>query len=544
MKNYILFIIFSLSCTGLSLPVNAQDDKALRVEIEAKSSSDAYQIIPFGEKGVLLFFQSNESADKTNNKWYFTLYDTNFKEKWSKEQLVPKDLKYLFFDNTGSHLYLYLENASTSYSKGNFQVLKIDIDNDSIQTYNSKNPLKSTVTGFKVINDVACLSGYTLPSRAGYCGQSCLTFTFLPFITGLNILRFQPFLLQYNMTYGTAKIISDPYQGQAYIENLTTDDKDSTFTVSIKNHIPRKKNAMYIDKFNTGGSKTSTLKVTTNNEKRKLNTAKLISVNEHEKILIGTYNTNTKGNRANPAFSGFSEGSTGIYFCNILDGEQKNISFYNFSVFKNFYSYLSDKSTLRMLKKAKKLERKGKEISFDYKLLVHDIIVRDSSYIMIAEAYYPEYHEVSYTSIDSYGNPVTVSYTVFDGYRYTNALVACFSKKGELLWDNSFEIWNILTFNLHERVKVMIDGEDIMLAYSNEGEIASKIIRGNAVIEGKEYTKIESKYNNDKLISDYNSDMEQWYGKYFISYGYQKIKNKQKDKSKRTVFYFNKIAFE
>ena len=187
---------------------------------------------------------------------------------------------------------------------------------------------------------------------------------------------------------------------------------------------------------------------------------------------------------------------------------------------------------------------KGKEISFDYKLLVHDIIKRDSSYIMIAEAYYPEYHTVTYTSVDSYGRPETVSYTVFDGYRYTDALIACFDKQGELLCDNSFEIWNILTFNLHERVKVLIDGDDIMLAYSNEGEIASKIIRGNEVIEGKQYTKIESKYSSDKLISDYNSDMEYWYGNYFISYGYQKIKNKQQDKSKRTVFYFNKIAFE
>lgn len=533
-----------LSSIILPLLSNAQDEKALRVEIEAKSSSDSYQIIPFGEKGVLLFFQSNESADKTNYKWYFTLYNTNFREKWSKEQLVPKDLKFLFFDYSDKYLYLYLENSSTSYSKGNFQILKIDIDNDSIQTYNSKNPVKSTVTGFKVINDVVFLSGYTLPSRAGYCGQSCLSFTFLPILTGVNILKFQPFLFLYNLTYGTTKIISDPYEGQAYVENLSSDDKDSTFTVSIKNHIPRKKNAMYIDKFNTGGSKTSTLKVVTNNEKRKLNTAKLISVSENEKILIGTYNTITKGNRANPAFIGFSEGSTGIYFCKIVNGEQQSISFYNFSVFKNFYSYMSNKRTLKMLKKAKKMELKGKEISFDYKLLVHDIIKRDSSYIMIAEAYYPEYHTVNYTSFDAYGRPVTVSYTVFDGYRYTNALVVCFDKQGELLWDNSFEIWNILSFNLSERVKVLIDGDDIMLAYSNEGEIASKIIRGNKVIEGKEYTKIESKYNNDKLITDYNSDMEHWYGNYFISYGYQKIKNKQQDKSKRTVFYFNKIAFE
>jgi hypothetical protein len=64
------------------------------------------------------------------------------------------------------------------------------------------------------------------------------------------------------------------------------------------------------------------------------------------------------------------------------------------------------------------------------------------------------------------------------------------------------------------------------------------------VIEGKQYTPIETNYNNDKLISDYNSDMEYWYGNYFISYGYQKIKNVVQNKGKRTVFYFNKIGFQ
>ena len=319
----------------------AQDDKALRVEVEveAKSTSDSYVIIPFGEKGVLLFFQSNESTDRINHKWYFTLYDVNFKEKWSKEQLVPKDLKFMYFDYSGTYLYLYLENASTSFSSGNFHVLKINVDKDSIQTYNSTNPVKSTVTGFKVINDVVFLAGYSLPSRASYCGQSCLTFTFIPILTGANILRFQPFLFLYNLTDGTSKVIPDIYPGQAYTENLSSDNKDSSFTVSVKNHIPRKTNAMYIDKFNTAGSKTNTFKIITNNKNRKLNSAKLVSASESEKILIGTYNTITKGNRANPAFIGFSEGSTGIYFCKIVDGEQESISFYNFSAFKNFYDY-------------------------------------------------------------------------------------------------------------------------------------------------------------------------------------------------------------
>ena len=301
---------------------------------------------------------------------------------------------------------------------------------------------------------------------------------------------------------------------------------------------------MHIDEYNISGEKLSTISLTTNNEKRKLNTAKVASLNQNEKVIIGTYNNNTKGNSANPAFSGFSEGSNGIYVANTNNNIQQNITFYNFSKFKSFYSYLTARRTFKMIKKATKLEAKGKEILYDYKLLVHDIIERDSSYIMIAEAYYPEYHQVHRTTFDIYGRPTTTTEMVFDGYRYTNAIIACFNKKGEILWENSFDMFNILTFNLHERIKVLIDGEDIVLAYNYAGDIASKVIQGNDVIESKEYTKIETSYNNDKVINDYDSDMEYWYGNYFISYGYQRIRNKQMDKSRRTVFYFNKIAFQ
>jgi hypothetical protein len=152
-----------------------------------------------------------------------------------------------------------------------------------------------------------------------------------------------------------------------------------------------------------------------------------------------------------------------------------------------------------------------------------------------------------YTYYDFYGRPVTTTRTIFEGYRYTDAIVAAFDINGELLWDNSFMIKNILTYNLKERVKVLFDGEEIILLYSSGGKIASKVIRNNEVVEGLDYTEIETFYRNDKVLEDYRSDIVYWYNNYFISYGYQKIKNRLQrptNKRKRTVFYFNKIAFQ
>jgi len=218
--------------------------------------------------------------------------------------------------------------------------------------------------------------------------------------------------------------------------------------------------------------------------------------------------------------------------------------FYNFSEFTNFYINAYSINTLKLKKKVARQKNKGKEITFEYDLLFHDVIVRDSNYIVIAEAYYPEYHTQFYTTYDYYGRPITITYQIFDGYRYTSALIACFNDKGDLQWEYSLKIWDILSYNLSERVKVLFDEQDIVLAYANEGNITSIVIRGNQIISGRENYPIETNYPNDKLITDFNSSLEYWYDNYFISYGYQKIKNFREDvPNKRQVFYFNKIAF-
>ena len=43
------------------------------------------------------------------------------------------------------------------------------------------------------------------------------------------------------------------------------------------------------------------------------------------------------------------------------------------------------------------------------------------------EAFYPEFRTVSDISYDYWGRPVTQTYTVFDGYRFFNSILAAFN---------------------------------------------------------------------------------------------------------------------
>jgi hypothetical protein len=138
-----------------------------------------------------------------------------------------------------------------------------------------------------------------------------------------------------------------------------------------------------------------------------------------------------------------------------------------------------------------------------------------------------------------------VSYEVFDGYKYFNAFISCFDRNGNKLWDNGMEIFNILTFDLTNRVIVYFIENETVLAYNREGKIGAKIFNGTNVVEGVEYYPIESMFVNDKIMADSKSSMEYWYDNYFLAYGFQTIKNNsQSDTDKRVVFYMNKVSFQ
>jgi hypothetical protein len=524
--------------------VRAQNDRPMRIEIEAKVSSDNYHIIPFGKKGVLLFYQSTTGFSEANANWIFSLYDINFKEIWTKSYSDSKYMKLRRQDKDENNLYLFLQKSIGKSQKDDFSIVTLNINSGEVHNVKGVNPDHSDVNLFRVMNQKAYCAGATVPSTGAQIGQVFFSLTLVPFFSGLTLLKYHPSFFTVDLGNGNISSIKEKTKGQAWVESMVTNPATNTLSLTIKNHIPSRKNYMYLNDYDAKGSKLGSMELVTQNKKRKLNTAKLLSLGDTTEIIIGSYNNKVNGYGANAANNAFKEASSGIFFTKVSGGQQQFIRFYNFADLKSFTSSFTTNKALRQKKKEIRMKARGKEISYDIQMLLHDIIVHNGQYIFIAETYQPEYHNVSYTTYDYYGRPNTSTYAVFDGYRYSNAIIMSFDKEGNLLWDNSFAMNDVLSMNLVERVEVLFSGEDMILTYSNSGEIASKIIRGSQVVEGNTTTPIQTNYKNDKLLSDYNSDMVYWYDDYFISYGYQRIKNDQNNsKSKRTVFYFNKIGF-
>ncbi len=237
--------------------------------------------------------------------------------------------------------------------------------------------------------------------------------------------------------------------------------------------------------------------------------------------------------------------SAGFFASLIRNGVQQSVTYYNFLEMGSATALLNEHDMISLKKKALKKNKPLDEYSVDFSLLLHDVFTWHDQYILAAEIYAPQYHTESFTDFDYYGRPYTNSFSVFDGYRFFNTLVTGFDKDGKLLWDNTFEIRNVVSMDLSQKVVVFPAGDDLALCYITDGMAGTKIIHENTVVEKPDFAPIDLLYPDDKIISETKSKIVPWYGNYFITYGYQEIKNIViPSNNKRLVFYFSKLSFE
>ena len=226
------------------------------------------------------------------------------------------------------------------------------------------------------------------------------------------------------------------------------------------------------------------------------------------------------------------------------------MQYFNFINFANAFKYLNDPEALRSKRKADKASKKeqadgtvDKEYSLNFRLLMHPLTLANGKFVLMAEAYNPEYHTMTQMVYDYYGRAIPSTYSVFDGFRYTNAFIAGFDSSGNMAWSNGMEMRDILTTYLNKRMNLHPDNGELILFYNANGKLAYKTIQGATVVENTSLTPISPKRQTDQLVSEYMSSAEFWYGDYFRASGYSSLRNNYLDENKRNVFYLTKLAF-
>lgn len=508
--NILLFICI--------IPVLYSQTGVMRVEMPADRESDIYDLIPCGEKGVLLLYETQDIIDAENKKWEFSLYDTSLMENWSKEIPVLFGAELWGYELLDDRLILFFLNTrKVKSSPDNFDIHIVDLSTGDIGSVKGEMANKSEPAGFTVIDGVAF--------AALNVDQEDAEIYMVDFESGGDISK-------------TILNVSD----QNMIEYIRHNNYDNTLDVIVSTYVNKRKLGLVVFNLDKTGKILGSYELEEGEEGqgRYLNTARVYRDPVNNLVVIGTYNTVPARIPGNEDYDG--DQATGMFMAKFNGEVQEQIAYTNFLDLDNLRTGLSRKEYYKVQRRSIK---EGAEFSLNYSLLMHDIYVAGDNYNIMIESYYPDFKTVSDITYDYWGRPIPQTYTVFEGYKYIAAMMLSFNSKGELEWDNSMEIYNISTYNLEKKVSFMTDSTDIILFYNEGGKVTFKAIEKDYSLTGLVHTELGRYYKGDKIVESGYDNMKAWYDNYFICYGYQRLKNNSLvDKNKRTIFYFTKLQFE
>jgi hypothetical protein len=522
MWRLILLFFFLAGFPGIALmsqqPAgNYSADKPLRIEIPARSVNETYRIIPCGANGLILFFRSQEVADEARVNWYFSCYDTNLQQLWVKSVPLLNDQSYRFSDNRKDTLALLFVHGGKSRTPENaFEILRIIPQSGTMILNAGKVEEGAAVDAFGMQGDRAWLGVNT----RGQAGK----------------------IVNVTLKHGINRAFPLGNGSQISVLWMKPDSASTTVSAIVSRQVSKKNAEYYLVRYDTNGAIRREVLIGTQSGERTLTQVRVAGPGTGGELLLGTYG---QGVTSSVQKNRPVEESTGFFACPVMSGSQKSIHFYNFLELQYAGSLVGENDIINLKKKALKKNKSLAEYSLDYSVLMHDILLMNGQYIIISEIFSPQYHTESFTDFDFYGRPYTNSYSVFDGYRFYNAVVAGFDQEGKLLWDNNIEIRNLVSLDLSPKVVNYPVGKDLVLCYLSDGKVGTKIIRESNVIEKLDFSSMEMLNPDDKLLSETKGTLIHWYGSYFLSYGYQDIKNVALEtNNKRLVFYFSKLRFE
>ncbi len=521
-KSYFLIVI-----TLFHSQIFAQEGQ--RVELPIPGGSETYQTIPLGEKGVVLV---SKPGKRTYN---VQKYNSNLEKEWSVDGDIQENLDYVTATYDGTSVYLLFSRYRSSV----YQVVKVNVGPGFVENFILNTIDRFQITDFKTLGYSAYMAG---------------------------TLRDEPVLIHSNLQTGQSKVLPSTIKGANAIQSIEVDTVYQVVNVSfaVQN---RRSMKMVARSYDEGGQLFSQVTVEPEPDYALLN-GRLQILNDSVQMLVGTYGY------ANMQ-SANSSASQGLYISKIVDGDVQFVRYHSFTEFDNFFNFMNERQLEKMERRIHKKKQGGEDVKLNYRLLVHDIIPDKDHYLVVAEAFYPEYkyNTNPYGARSYWGNPWLFgsgfgyglynpylwnpylggrgfgnNQQVFDGFVYTHAIVAGIDYSGRLIWDNSINFDKVKSMELREKVNVQLKpGGVSQIVYSNKGAIRSKLIKGKQVVSEDKSVALPTNLEGDKVRDTATDAVSHWYGGYYLAWGEQRISNAHAGdagtRGRRTVFYLNKIAF-
>ncbi|MBK6265393.1 hypothetical protein JKA74_10125 [Marivirga sp. S37H4] len=496
----LFFIFFSLS-------VFSQITQPLRYEIEIDDFYDPYFIVSAEEKGIFIFKEMPKESTFKENVWEIIRLDTLLQEVDRQEIIIDKKFNFKGYDyQKGRFVMLFQEGRD--YAE-DLLFISFMADEFHIQTYIYDNLVPINLTEFEMKNDAVVFGG-NVNTRAA--------------------------LMMYNFTAERGVVLPGFYNDRSSLLQIVTKSDDEWVRIITSERRYDKSYGITVRAYSTQGELMFTQNID-GEENISLTDGRIVDSSKGGDLLAGTYSTKRR-----------RETSRGLYIADLSDPDEKEINFYNYADLDNFFNYMREKRKDRIKKRIARKKIKGKKLRFSYRLYVQDIVKQKDQNILIGEGYYPTYTNSS-SGFMPYSTDAFMtrnSAQVFDGYKYTHAVLMGFNDEGKLLWDNSFEINDLKSFQLEKHIHLAFTEDQIIMLYLFKQQLKVKVIKGQEIVEGKFSEDLKLLYDDDevKANNDELEGLENWYDNTFFAYGVNRVKNLRDNNIElnRKVFFINKIV--
>ncbi len=504
MKTISLLIILA---SGWLSAAYAQVVQPERIEIEIGDMEEDFFVVSADEQGLILFREvSDDIKIKGKNAWEFIKFNTSLEKEWAKVYGIDYNHQLLGYDYENGQLVLLYRNGP--YYDRNMTLINMGINAGDTTVHNIRRIIPMMLSYFEIVGQTVVLGGE---------------------------VNYKPAVMHYDLLTRKIKVLPGIYGDRGELLDIQPNDQDQTLDVLMAEMLDDKRVTVNIKAFDQYSNLLQDVPLLPR-PKTNLLDAQVSEFEGQKQNVAGTY-----GPRR-------SKYSRGLFFATITPDGRQQIEYYNYGDLKNFFGYMKPKREQRIKDRIARKKSKGKKIKMNYRVVVHELVADKGKYIMLAEAYYPRYNNGYYRYYGSYGSSYNNLY--FDGYRYTHAVVVCFDERGNMMWDHSFELDNARSMELEQLVQINMQKDNVVLMYSYEGDIKTKVIdkKGDIVEENFDHP-IRLANESDELRNKRDSEIdgiEKWYDNYFFIHGVQKIRNQENQglSYSRKVFFINKVAYE
>jgi len=515
--KYLITSIFILSF----IFAHAQKATVVRLEVPAALESGAFHLETLDKDGIMIFYESNEINEADLRKWYFGLFNTKLEQVWLKFIPLNDGIQYVKSIRNGIMIhFLFRSVKSGKASKEFYEIVSYNTKRETFSNVSGTIPEDAEIAGFEAIDDKGCL--------------------------GLNLKKNNTDVLFINLNNGTIEVQTVEAENESRIETVAVDQRKKQFYVAVK--YIREKSFLEdkIMQYSSLGALEKTFTIDNPETIKAPRNFIILPLKNNLLTILGTYDIIT-GRSANlkSVEEDMEANSAGMFFLQFDNDVQKTLKFYDFMGFENIYGSMQGREMTYTKNKSDSDDNQKSEkiLSAFFNFNAPSVIELNDQYVFSVEIYKPNFTSETRVDYDFYGRPIPRTYDIFDGYQFYDLIIAAVSKKGDLVWNNDFEIKGMKTYFMKKHVAIFRDNEFLSMAYINDGKIYSQIIDGPVDLN-KEEIPIESQFPKDYISEDENNTIVHWYDEYFLVYGYQKIKNRSLgDQSTRTVFYANKVAY-